>query len=109
MKRFISIRHYITFLRRQSRHMQEIYAVIFAGSVTIFLGAIILYYDYGFWRDSYDRNEVIQTKNITKSSTLGESPNEMLGGFLKEAKVRLQAIGNDNNTNLLKGKDTYQR
>ena len=61
MKKYGSIKHYIAFLRRQPAHMQHIYAVIFAGSITALLAAIILYVDYGFWHERYVRNEEAAT------------------------------------------------
>ena len=112
-KKYLSLRHYITILRRQPEHIRHMYAVFFAGIITCFLGASILYFDYGFWHETYSRGEVIESEVIenreplTTSSDI-ESPKEMLGNFFKEAKGKLDSISIQG-ARLPTGKDTYKR
>ena len=108
MKRFFGLRHYIAFLRRQPRHMQHVYAAIFAGTITVLLGVIILYYDYGFWRTRYDRNEKILEKDTTDPMVTVLSPSKMIGGFFKEAGTRFKTIKKDS-SNFIQGKEEYKQ
>ena len=47
LKRYTSLTHYIEFLKKQSRHAQHVYGVIFAGTITALVASVILYEDYG--------------------------------------------------------------
>ena len=107
-KKYFSLRHYVSVLRRQPVHMQHVYAFIFSASVTALAGAIILYYDYGFWRDTYVRTEPIQQEEIKKAPAKVESPGDMLHGFLEEASVKLKNL-NENATSLLDGTESYKK
>lgn len=105
MKKFGSIKHYIAFLRRQPAHMQHIYAVIIAGTITSILAAIILYVDYGFWRERYVRNEdVTETTEVEPT----QSPLKTMSIFLKTAKDQLDTLGTTG-SDLLEGKEVYIR
>jgi hypothetical protein len=88
--------------------MQHVYAVIFAGSVTLFLAICILYFDYGLWHEKYRRGEIIQEKGGNDSSITVTSPGDMIGGFVKEAGEKLKSINTDG-ANLLQGKDVYKK
>lgn len=76
--------------------MQHVYALVFAGVVTTLLAGGILYYEYGFWRTTYNRRDDIEIVDTKKngmeapSSTL--SPGMMIGSFLKEAGERAKSI-----------------
>lgn len=105
-KKYFSFKHYLSVLRRSSVHTQHVAAGVFAGIVTALIAAIILYYDYGFWRDTYskqDENPVVEDTMVTV-----QSPSEMIGGFLQEATSKFKAI-NVSKENLLQGKDSYSK
>jgi glycerol uptake facilitator-like aquaporin len=70
--------------------MQHVYGIIFSAAITAFLGAAILYFDYGFWRDTYNRSEIIETKETQKANVTTQSPGDMIGGFLHEASNRIR-------------------
>jgi hypothetical protein len=109
LKKYTSLTHYIEFLRRQPEHMQHIYAVIFAGSITLMLAFVILYVDYGFWHERYIREDltVVSTSTtLSTPTTPPESPGEMLGRFLGEAKDRFKAI-DTSGKDMLQGTETY--
>jgi hypothetical protein len=109
---FLSIKHYIAFLRRQPKHMQHVYAVFFAGAITAIAASGILYYDYGFWRDTYHRGEtndlvVVEKKNVDTQDVITQSPGQMMGDFLKEAGDRFRSI-HVNSKDILQGKEEYK-
>ena len=104
MKKYTGINHYINILRRQPKHMQHMYGFIFAGSITMLIAGFILYTDYGFWHERYDRSEDI----VVDTTTVVESPTEMLTSFWKEARIQLVNIG-VTSASILEGKDTYTR
>ncbi len=109
---YLSIRHYISVLRRQPAHMQHVYAIIFAGSITALIAGVILYTDYGFWREKYNRNEVLEVQvetDTTDPMVTVESPAKMIGGFFREASVKLKSIDVTVPDGLLEGKDNYTR
>jgi hypothetical protein len=112
LKKYTSLTHYIEFLRRQPEHMQHIYAVIFAGSITLMLAFVILYVDYGFWHETYVRGEVetisLENSQPNKPEANVQSPKDMLGDFFKEAAEKLERIS-ISSTTLPTGKDTYKR
>lgn len=107
-KKFLSLRHYVAVLRRQPRHIQHVYAAIMSGIVTASIGAIILYHDYGFWRERYTRNEVIETVVTPSEPVEVESPQEMIHGFLREASVRLKQT-ESGNIDFLTGREEYKQ
>ena len=95
--------------------MQHVYAVVFAGVITALLAAIILYYDYGFWRTKYSRGddlEILSTKkDVTDTAdtlVTVTSPGAMIGNFLKEAGERARSINTDTSS-FLKGKVEYTK
>lgn len=111
-EKYLSIRHYISVLRRQPAHMQHVYAIIFAGSITALIAGVILYTDYGFWREKYNRNEVLEVQEETDTTdpmVTVESPAKMIGGFFREASVKLKSIDVTVPDGLLEGKDNYTR
>lgn len=107
-EKYLSIHHYVTVLKRQPVHMQHVYAIIFAGSVTLFLAICILYFDYGLWHEKYRRDEVLTQQEGNDTSITVVSPGDMIGGFLKEAGQKLKSINTDGTT-LLQGKDVYTK
>jgi uncharacterized membrane protein YraQ (UPF0718 family) len=111
-ERMLSIHHYIAVLRRQPVHMQHVYAAVFAGLVTVILASYILYMDYGFWHEKYNRNDeallVTEVAPVTVDSEEVLSPGEMIQGFFKEASDKFKTVGTSNPA-FLEGKDTYTK
>jgi hypothetical protein len=106
LKKYTSLTHYIEFLRKQPEHMQHVYAVVFAGSITMLIACVILYVDYGFWHEKYIRDRD-DTNNLTVATpTEPESPSTMFSRFFGEAKDRFQSI-DTSGSDFLKGKETY--
>lgn len=97
-----SARHYVHFMRRQSKHIQHLHALAFAGIITSLIAGFILYTDYGFWHETYSRKSEVTTTE--DSRTIGES----WGGFFSEAKMKFNAIGTVG-VDLLEGKETFTR
>lgn len=90
--------------------MQHIYAGLFSGVVTLLLGAAILYFDYGFWRDTYHRDEVL-VEEKGRVDTLGDevpSPSAMFSTFFKEAKEKMDGIS-INPKDALKSTEIYSK
>ena len=116
-KKYFSIHHYIAVLKRQPVHIQHLYAFLFAGSVTFILAVTILYFDYGYWRDRYERSNDILVGDtgtqdvsspVKQPKKEGYSPFEMLHSFVGEAQQQFNKIGTTE-ANFLKNKDTYTR
>ena len=84
-KKYLSTKHLLAVLRRQPAHMRHVYAIIFAGAVTVFLASGILYFDYGFWRERYNRTDVAEVTDTKTAPVHTESPSEMMSSFFKEA------------------------
>lgn len=99
MKNF-TIEYYIHYMRRQSKHVQHLHALAFAGTVTAVIAGVILYADYGFWHETYRRQPETPVEPV--------STKESFGDFLKEAKSKFGEIGNAS-ANLLGGKETFTR
>jgi hypothetical protein len=109
LKKYTSLKNYIEFLRRQPEHMQHIYAVVFAGSITALIAFVILYVDYGFWHERYVRDDlmVVQASStVAVPAPTPESPGEMFSRFFGEARDRLKEIKIPNK-DMLQGKETY--
>jgi cell division protein FtsB len=107
-KKFLSFKHWLAVLRRQPKHMQHVYALVFSGAVTLLLGAFILYFDYGFWRDKYSAQDVVLVEKQQEKVVETVSPGQMMDGFLKEVGVRMQALKTTKDT-LLEGKEMYTK
>lgn len=107
-EKFFTLHFYIVFLKRQPEHMRHIYAILFSGIITLFLGAIILYFDYGFWHERYSRQEAIETENLTtnEDQITVQSPTEMMGSFFQEASEKFHAI-TDATSSIFGGEETY--
>ncbi len=103
MKKYTGLKHWISILRRQPKHMQHLYGFIFAGSITALIAGFILYTDYGFWHERYQRVDETATIATTTSS---ESPSEMITRFWNEARAQFSGIG-ITTASLLEGKETY--
>jgi ABC-type lipoprotein release transport system permease subunit len=106
LKTYFSIRHWVSHARRQSRHVQHIYAFVFAGGITALLGVAILYFDYGFWQEKKEA-QLDTVKNVDVSSELS-SPGEMLTNFFYEAKEKWDGIKASSKT-LLESTETYSK
>jgi hypothetical protein len=100
-----TLRHYISHMRRQSKHVQHLHAFAFAGIVTTLIAGFILYTDYGFWHERYiaDDTLIVETKTLES-----ESPSESTARFFMEARTRFGSIGSAGAT-LLEGKETFTR
>jgi hypothetical protein len=88
--------------------MQHVYALSISGCVTAIIAAGILYFDYGFWQDTYKREEKLEviTKELEDPKLNTFSPREMMGSFFREAGERIKAI-QLHNPSLLEGKEDY--
>ncbi len=107
MKKYLGLKHYIAFLRKSPKHMQHIYAAIFAGTITAIIGAVILYNDYGFWHERYvlnEKNTIVST--TTESQVKIASPLESVSNFFNQAKVQFKNIGKGS-ASLIESKETY--
>ncbi len=110
-KKYLNLSHWIVFLKRQPTHMQHVYALVFAGSVTLLLAVIILYFDYGFWRDKYSRSDTLAKEEMISSAPnepKGQSPSALIGSFLEEASLRFRKLNYSKNS-LLESKDVYRQ
>jgi hypothetical protein len=99
-----TIGHYLRHVRRQSKHVQHLHAVVFAGLITALITSVILYTDYGFWHETYKADSLVAEEASFKAETESRS----FGEFLREAKARFGSIGTAG-ANLLEGKETYTR
>lgn len=107
MKKRFHIRHILPYLRKQPPHMQHMYALAISGVITAFLGFVILYADYGFFRERYYRGEEVLTEEI-QAPIESKSPFEMVSIFFGEAKDKLKTL-EESGTELLEGKEVYIR
>jgi hypothetical protein len=91
--------------------MQHVYAAFFAGAITVVLAAIILYVDYGFWHEQYQREETLSVTSDSIQEDESEdalSPGDMIGSFFKDAASKLESI-EIYKPEILDGKDTYTK
>ncbi len=101
----ISFRHFLAYLRKQPRHMQHIYSIFVAGTITGIITVFILYTDYGFWHERY----IAQNEDGSpQAPAVLESPSEMVSRFWNEAKSQVGSIEKVGGT-LLIGTDTYNK
>jgi hypothetical protein len=98
-----TLRHYIRYMRKQSKHMQHLHAIAFAGGITVVIAMFLMYTEYGFWHERYVAEEVVATSTMPFEA---ESPSQSLGRFFKEARERFGSIGTAG-ADLLEGKETY--
>ena len=96
--------HYIRYMRRKPKHVQHLHGVAFAGIVTSLIAGVILYTDYGFWHETYQRAPEVDDSVTVETVPLSQS----FGNFLKEAKTKFNAIGSVS-AELLEGKETYRK
>lgn len=100
-----TFRHFLAYLRRQPRHIQHVYSILIAGSITGIITAFILYTDYGFWHERY----IAQNEDgSTATPVVLESPSEMISRFWNEAKSQVGSIKTTGDS-LLIGTDTYKK
>jgi hypothetical protein len=97
--------HYIKYMRRQSKHVQHLHAIAFAGLITIAIACVLMYTEYGFWHETYRADTLIADETGT---TTAEPPNASLPNFFREAAARFHSIGSSS-ANLLEGKETYTK
>lgn len=96
-------------MRRQSEHVQRVHAFIFAGAITASIASVILYTDYGFWHEKYDRNnDLIVEGVITSPKVAPEPPSEMFSRFWNEARTQFGNIG-QSGASMLEGKEIYSK
>ncbi len=111
-EKYLSVHHYLSVMRRQPAHMRHVYAAVISGTITMFIAAIILYFDYGFWHEKYLRAEAVETidemKDTGTSSVTVQSPSEMVGAFFREASEKIKVINLDR-PSFLDGKDVYRK
>ncbi len=88
--------------------MQHVYAIVFSGAVTLFLGSIILYFDYGFFRDKYSAQDSVVVEKQQEKEVDTISPGQMMDGFLKEVGMRMQALKTTKDS-FLEGKEMYSK
>ena len=107
LKKYTSLTHYIEFLKKQPEHVQHVYAVIFAGSITALIAFVILYVDYGFWHERYIREDMSAVNTtISAQEEKPESPSTMFSRFFGEARDRLKEIEMPS-ADTFKGTETY--
>ena len=99
----LSYKGYVRYLRKQSIHIQQLHAVVFASIITGMTAFLILYYDYGFFHDVYVQKDDTITSDLVEQAP---SPTDTFSGFISEAKTRFGAIG-VSGADLLYGKDVY--
>jgi hypothetical protein len=92
--------YYIRHVRRQSKHVQHIHALVFAGVITSTIAGFILYTDYGFWHERYERPPETPAEPVPTSQSFGD--------FWQEAKVKFSQIGSSG-ADLLEGKEVYKK
>lgn len=103
------MKSYLKYIRRQSKHIQHIHAFIFAGSITFVIAAVILYYDYGFWHEHYNRDtDVVAATSTSSDLGLNESPLDALSRFFKEAKNQFNSITSTSG-GILEGRESYSK
>lgn len=83
----LSLRSYIRHVRKQGEHVQRFHAIIFAGTITLLLAALILYAQYGFWHTVYDSKEVVIRE---EEPVAFGSPLETFSRLLAEGKTRFR-------------------
>jgi hypothetical protein len=98
-----SLRHYIRYMRRQSKHLQHVHAFVFALVITAIMASFILYTDYGFWHERYVA-EGISSDDVSFEP---ESPMQSLSHFWQEAKERFSSLGGEQG--LFEGKEVYKK
>ncbi len=104
-----TLKGYIRYMRKQPKHMQHMHAIVFAGSITALIAVIILYTDYGFWHEKYQRSDdLVISETVTNPKVESESLGEMLSRFWDEAHTQFGSIGTKGSS-LLEGKETYTR
>lgn len=95
----LTLEHYIRYMRRQSKHVQNVHAVVFAGTITGLIAAVIMYTDYGFWHERYVSDDLV----VAQKNQI-ESPGEALSSFFSEAQSRFSSI---QFSGMFSGKETY--
>lgn len=104
LKKF-TLKDYIRFMRRQSKHMQHVHAIAFAGIITALITAIILYTDYGFWHQTYQASDSLM---VVDPHAPVPSPSQSIGTFFTEVKDHFKNMGSST-ANYLEGKETYTK
>ncbi|MBP6888698.1 MAG: hypothetical protein KBC21_03260 [Candidatus Pacebacteria bacterium] len=97
---------YTEHIRAAPKHMQQLHAFLFSGSVTLLLTFGILYFDYGFWHESYSRTT--DAVVVAKIKNESESPVQMFSRFFDEAKEKAGTIKSGGDA-LLEGRQSYSK
>ena len=112
LKKYFSLRHYLSVMRRAPKHMKHVYSFVFASAVTLLLVCIILYVDYGFWHDKYDSSQDLTAVGTNTRETKPESPGAMTGRFWAEIESKWASVNQEGaniGKSLFESKDTYKR
>lgn len=91
----LSLKGYIRYLRRQHVHVQRIHAAVFAGIICALVASAILYSQYGFWHEEFDRSALVTDENRYIGKV---SPLERLSQLIGEGKTRLHSISTSEDT-----------
>lgn len=97
---------YLRYMREAPKHIQQLHALFFSASVTIFFAACILYFDYGFWHERYQKSEEITVEQKIEATSL--SPTDLFSGFFREAGEKLDTVKKGGSA-LLEGKESYSK
>lgn len=106
--KYLTKKHLLATLRQQPTHMRHIYALTFAGVVTVCIASAILYFDYGFWRERYTRTDVLGGTTLADTPLQTESPSEMMSSFFREASSKIKGM-HASSSNFLDGKEEYKK
>lgn len=85
---------YIHFLRKQHNSIKHAHAFLFAFTITMFFVVLVLYYDYGFFRTTYDRNEFVKEDVVSENQNQMESPLQAFVNIFKDANKMFKDINN---------------
>lgn len=96
-----TFRYYIKYMRKQSKHVQHLHAIFFAGLITAAIAFVLMYTEYGFWHETY-RADNLDTSSEEQEESMSFS------SFLQEAANRFHSIGSSSST-FLEGKETYTK
>ncbi len=100
---------YIRFLRKQHSSIQHAHAFLFAFTITMFVVVAVLYYEYGFFRMTYNRGDVVKEETVTENKNEMESPFTAFTNIFKEAGNMIKEINNGATTTPVFDKNTSNK
>lgn len=100
-----TLKHYLRHVRKQSKHIQHLHAIAFAGTITALIAGVILYADYGFWHETYRSDDLLVEMEEQASQ---QSEGKSFSSFLMEAKVRFNDIGSAG-ADFFEGTESYTK